>query len=365
MRPWIVLLALLPACGDDDPKGVDAAPDVQYGSFIKVTLAASDVPIAPQMWTTNVDIDTDTSMLCKAPKDGAYCMVTATDMTLANGVTLRGHGSKPLVLLATGKFDLEGTIDVSSKRDAAPGAGAALAASCLSTMPATVNSGGFGGSFMGKGGDGGAVDGNKGVAAPALTARPMTLRGGCPGGSGSTATAGVAAGTGGAGGGVVDIIASTITVNGTINASGAGGGGGPAQKSGGGGGGSGGMIVLDVASPQDVTAGSNQAIWLYANGGGGGQGGTGGTVAGSGPGEDGQDPSNPAVQALGGRNTSRDGGRGGLGSAGSVQLSGGDQALSPANNGGGGAGGGGAGFIHAPDSLQAHGALVAPSATYP
>lgn len=370
MRLWMALLALLlPGCGGDDQNG-NPSPK-QYGSFIKVNVKdpSAVLNLPPMILPTSAPIDTGSSLLCSTNHDqpDKYCVIVGTTITVAQGATFRAYGTKPLILLATTTFDLEGTLDVSSKHDGSAtqaGAGALPASACPNTTAATVNSGGFGGSFMGKGGDGGAVDGAKGTAAPGLTAPPSMLRGGCPGGNGSTATAGSTAGVGGAGGGAVTIIAGKITVNGTIDASGAGGGGGPAQKSGGGGGGSGGMIVLDAlneSAPPNVAVGSAQTIWLYANGGGGGQGGTGGTLASSGPGDDGKDPSNPMVQALGGRNFTRDGGRGGSGSAGSVQLDG-DPALSATNNGGGGAGGGGAGFIHAP-TMQ--GALVAPPTTYP
>jgi hypothetical protein len=301
MRAWLAMFVTVTACGypplqdlvDANVNGdasIDSLPDSpmpQFGTFIKVAFSSpSDVPTTPLMWTSNINIDTDGSTLCDTHNNQAtrYCVVAATNITLASNRTLTAHGSKPLVLLAISTFDLQGVIDVSSQQGSLPGAGAAAATSCLNTTAAAGNSGGFGGSFGGKGGNGGAIsgttpDGIIGTPAPALAALPTELRGGCPGGTGSSTMAGVAP-VGGSGGGAVAIIAEVIQMNGTINASGAGGKGGPATQSGGGGGGSGGMIVLDAPSIMPGTG----TPWLFANGGGGGQGGTGtGTGAGAGP----------------------------------------------------------------------------------
>lgn len=349
---------------DGAPGAPDALPDAasgtQFGTFIKVTFtSASDIPTMPLMWTSDVDLDTDASTMCNTRNNQAakYCVVAATTITLASAATLRAHGSKPLVLLATSTFDLQGTIDVSSKHDGSPaGAGAAVVASCPNTTAPTGNSGGFGGSFGGKGGNGGPVDGAMGTASPALTVFPTDLRGGCRGGNGSSTTAGTSP-AGGSGGGAVAIIADDLHLNGKINASGAAGKGGPAIKSGGGGGGSGGMIVLDARS---IIPGTSPNIWLFANGGGGGQGGTGAGI-GIGAGDDGTDPIDPTMAVAGGNNTNRSGGAGGTGSYGTVKKDGTD-AGDPVNSGGGGAGGGGAGFIR---TLPIASAIIAPAATTP
>ena len=355
----MVFLATVPACGfhsSSNPNGgqdanggdatIDATPDAsgpEYGTFIKVGFPSiSDVPTATITWTNNMTIDTDGSCDTRNNQASRYCVIVGSSITLASGKTLTVHGSKPLVLLATSTFDLEGTIDVSSKRGGTPGAGAAT--SCPNTTAAAGNSGGFGGSFGGKGGDGGTIagatpDGTKGIAAPALPTLPTYLRGGCPGGNGSSTTAGTAP-AGGSGGGAVLIIAvNMIQMNGTINASGAGGRGGPMIESGGGGGGSGGMIVLDTPL---IVPGAGP-IWLFANGGGGGQGGTGSGAA-SGPGADGQESSAPLTVGTGG-SSSKSGGNGGDGAAGAQAAS---DSGTASNSGGGGAGGGGAGFIRTP-----------------
>jgi hypothetical protein len=272
----MVFLAMVPACGFQSASNTDGgtkppmdakddatpdAPGPEYGTFIKIGFpSASVVPMTTLMWN-NMTIDTDGPM-CDTRNNQAsrYCVIAGSSITLASGKTLIAHGSKPLVLLATSMFDLAGTIDVSSKRGGTPGAGAL--ASCPNTTAAAGNSGGFGGSFGGKGGDGGTIagtpDGTNGIAAPALPTLPTDLRGGCPGGNGSSTTAGIAP-AGGSGGGAVLIIAvDKIQMNGTINASGSGGKGGPNMKSGGGGGGSGGMIVLD--SPM-IVPGTSASIW--------------------------------------------------------------------------------------------------------
>ena len=366
----MALLMLLPACsgGGGDDGGMHPTLDArtEYGSFIKVNLKDPSAVLKMPPMTLPVDapINTDSSPLCSTNHDqqaDKYCVIVGSTVTVAKGTTFRAYGTRPLVLLATTMFDLEGTIDVSSNHDGTAtqaGAGALPASTCPNTTAATGNSGGFGGSFMGKGGDGTAVDGVKGAAA-SVSPQPMDLRGGCPGGDGSSTTVGVIP-TGGRGGGAVAISAhDKIIVNGKINASGAGGQGGPAQKSGGAGGGSGGMIVLDVAQA-GLMVGTGPDIWLFANGGGGGQGGT-GTGINIGAGDSGQESPDPMTRAPGGSNQNRDGGQGGAGSAGTLRLDGG-QALNANNAGGGGGGGGGAGFIYTPN---APGAIVAPPATYP
>lgn len=360
-----LLALLLPACGSNDPNGDAPPPSKQYGSFIQVTLAASDVLNTEQTWTGMVDINTDPSAAatsgCKAPTDGAaYCVIAYSKITLASAATLTAHGSRPLVLLATSSFDLEGTIDVSSGPGRS-GAGAPPPGKCQGTA-ATGHSGGYGGSFGGKGGDGGKpLSGTGeagGVATAPLGSIPKILQGGCPGGAG--ATDGGPGGAGGDGGGAVLIISPMIKVNGKIKASGAGGhgGGSSAAASGGGGGGSGGMIVLDGT----IAAATPPAfeIWLFANGGGGGQGGT-ATGAGTGAGADGGESLAPMIAAPAGNDGNRSGGAGGIGSYGTSRTDG-APAGNAFNSGGGGAGGGGTGFIHMPSNAPAiAGAMFAPA----
>jgi len=312
-------------------------PDAQlcFGSLVRVCFnAADDVPTAPVMLGTT-NIPTDNAPVCHQQNDQAtkYCVIAGTSITTLPSTILRAYGNKPLVLLSLTTADISGNIDVSSRNGIANpiGAGANPTGSdvCTGAIAAAGVSGGFGGSFSGRGGDGESKEGTQGQPAAVQASFPDKLRGGCPGGDGAAS-----GGRGGDGGGAVAIIAMTIQLSGTINASGAGGHGGPAIKSGGGGGGSGGMIFLDTASV--VATGT-----LFANGGGGGQGGS--TTA---AGDDGGESTGPTNTAQGGNNTSNVGGSGGPGSSG-VKLVGTNAIGGSQGNGGGGAGGGAAGFIHA------------------
>jgi hypothetical protein len=355
MRSWIACLALLSACGFkgaaqpmDGDGSVDGSPDIDsgpppdaqlcFGSFMEVCLSALPAAaITISAIDNDLDINTDTATQCD-PGILNYCVVAATAITVAANKKIRGHGARPLVLVALATFALFGEIDVSSSTDGTVrGAGASMAvcANANPPTPATGASGGFGGSFGGRGGDGEDVSGNRGEAAPAV-GFPDSLQGGCPGGAGASG------GAGGLGGGAVGIYAATFNIDGKINACGAGGRGGPQLRSGGGGGGSGGMIVLDVPQSAIVLGGNGR---LFANGGGGGEGGA-GTGPGAGTGADGNPSIGPNVPGTGGGDSSRAGGNGGPGSSGS-QRGGGNAIGQSEDDGGGGAGGGGAGFIHA------------------
>jgi hypothetical protein len=354
--------------GQDGGGGGDMAtePDpLLFGSIFKVRVQSLEaIPPVPLSFDSDTVINTGIDPATNVPypicnqsfdKSDQYCIVAATDITIASGKTLRAIGPKPLVLLATGTFTLNGTIDVSSRHDSSSlpdgsnfGAGSTgTAALCTETTDATVNGGGFGGSFGGAGGDGTSGSGNdeQGVSAPALPLDiiPPTLRAGCPGGRGSSDSTNGTPGVAGKGGGAVAIIAGdVITINGKINASGAGGTGATSAsiKSGGAGGGSGGTIVLDSPS---ITVGSNAELWLFANGGGGGQGtsATPGTQAGA----NGAESLAPYTPANGGNN-SNSGGPGGRGAAGpNTGDEDGKMPASGSSNDGGGGGGGGAGII--------------------
>lgn len=350
-----LVLAAAPACGYPSPQALGdggTQPDASlcYGSYLKVCFSSpGDIPAAPL--TLRDLVDTDGAM-CNPHHDRAsdYCIVAGAGVTVPTRETVRVFGGKPLILLSTTTVDLRGTLDISSSRgEPHPvGAGAASAALCAGATPADHASGGFGGSFGSQGGDGEPVDtirATGGQAAPALSGFPTRLRGGCPGGAGSTDARDATPGAGGSGGGAVLVIAQAIEVTGQINASGAGGRGGPSAKAGGGGGGSGGMIVLDA--PSITGTGS-----LFANGGGGGQGGAVVPSSGSGAGGDGMESSAPRMMALGGH-AGNDGGAGGTGAS-ALYPFGGSAPGGAKAMGGGGAGGGGAGFIHAPGLSEAN-----------
>jgi hypothetical protein len=320
-----------------------------FGSFDLDRICFSVLPAMPVTLAPTAPIDTDHSAMCDPNVNnenmGKFCVISGAGLTLPAGNTLRAFGSKPLVLLSTTTIDLQGDVDVSSNHSAGPmdiGASANPSTLCTNPMAATGNSGGFGGSFGGRGGEGEALDGNGGMPTLAVSF-PTVLRGGCPGGAGSTTVSDATPGAGGSGGGAVALIALLkLDFNGKINASGAGGLGGSAQRSGGGGGGSGGMIVLD--SPL-LTPGPAGVI--FANGGGGAEGGAGsagvGTAAAGAPGGESTAPTTPGQK---GGTTATDGGDGGDGSSGTVRAGGGATGQ-PGDDGGGGGGGGAAGFIRA------------------
>jgi hypothetical protein len=243
-------------------------------------------------------------------------------------------GSRPLILVAVSTITVAATLDVASHRVSGQhGAGSPSPECTFGTLPPGGNGGGgAGGSFGGRGGDGGGATARGIAGTPTV---PTEIRGGCPGQRGAS-LGGVSVSQFGAGGGAIYLIANeSITITGTINASGAGasatGFSGGGTGLGGGGGGSGGMIGLDAAI-LDISG------RVFANG-GGGAGGTGG--GGGNGGSFGQDPSAPLVAAPGGI-ANNNAGPGGAGAA-STTLDG--QVGFNGAGGGHGGGGGGAGVI--------------------
>ncbi len=309
-------------------------------------------PTAAPTGTTTLSgaLNTDTDPRCGAQPAGwaaggqpAACFVFASTVNV-NGGGLTVFGVRPLVLFATGTISISAGLNASALGSFnGPGGPSTSCKSFPGGNPQNNNNGGGGGagaSFMSKGGDGG--DGNNGSAnggnAPAADgADPTILRGGCRGQDGGDGNNGDPGGVGGGAGGAVYLVASTITISGSIDVSGGGGGGGSADAGGGGGAGAGGMIVLDA-----TTLNANGT--LMANGGGGGGGADSNTNGGPGA-----DPSvgTPTTPALGG-NAVGAGGPGGNGFAGAINATNGTLGIA---NKGGGAGGGGGGFIKASGAL--------------
>lgn len=273
---------------------------------------------------------------------GEVCVVY-TDQILIQGIgNVRVVGPRPLVLLGVSSVRIDGVLDAASHRaDSTFGAGASTGGACEdvaaggNAVTATDGGGGgAGGSFVGFGGSGGPGGTGTSNTLPAAGASPgspmptpTAIRGGCGGSSGGNSDA-TAGGLAGAGGGAVYLISGgQLTVNGTINASGAGGGAG-AVRTGGGGGGSGGFIGLDAPV---LTIGVNAKI--FAIGGSGASGGSDATAGVSG---------DEAMNAMTPLDTFS-GSTGGPGSAGAIGSAGG--ASGGVNTGGGGAGGGGGGYI--------------------
>jgi hypothetical protein len=324
-------------------------PDAQvcFGTTTLVKICLEAAPTQPLVISTKTQIDTGDTTMCARTTSGAdnYCVLAGTDINIT--ARLRGVGPKPLVLIASGTItsSAAGEIDVGSHRvrdQGEPEAGAGRSAQgCDPSTPPAVGGGGAGGSFLGKGGNGGHVAGGIVDAVAAAVVNTVTeLRGGCPGQDGQ----GTFPGVGGFGGGAVFLIAGTsITFAGTINAAGESGDGGHANVSGGGGGGAGGMIGVDAPM---ISVGL-----LLANGGGGGE----GSRDGNGSDDDGAAGSDPIniIAAPGGFFGNAQGGNGGAGSAGMAGGPGiaGDPGIfsnTGGRRGAGGGGGGGAGIIKVP-----------------
>jgi hypothetical protein len=262
------------------------------------------------------------------------CVVKGTDVDITQRIAIAG--ARPVVIFASNALTVGtgGIVDAAGTTTSG-GPGVDLACDANATAGkdnASGGGGGAGGSFGSRGGAGGNGDGAQGTGggAGAPVARPPALVGGCSGTDGGAGTGGRGGDRGFGGGGIYLIAGRTLSIRGTITASGAGGRGGGVPRSGGGGGGSGGMIML-YAPTVTVAPGSR----IFANGGGGG----GGAKVNQ-AGIDGATPTEPQLPAKGGTGL----GSGGDGGDGAF-LTNAAGAGAPANEGGGG-GGGGAGVIY-------------------
>jgi hypothetical protein len=359
---WIAVLGSI-ACGKVAGNAPDAPPapppdgavvpgdeQVCFGRADRMLMCLLAAPQTALTIDQPIAINTDTSTMC-APATGAasaYCVITATDLTISS--KLLTTGSRPLVLIASRALTVtaNGVIDVGSHATSSVIGAGADPVSCLKGTPPKAPGGGAGGSFLGLGGAGGQGGLNAGVpgGVPGDAATVVSqIRGGCPGQNGTDGAGGH--GTGGHGGGAVYLIADTsIDITGTILATGQGGHGGTARQDinnpagSGAGGGAGGMIGLDAPS---VTIGGV----LLANGGGGGGGGS--VFAGNAGG----DASTPNAAAGGGADSDDGGGNGGNGSPATSPTAPGMVGRAVTSdkadpNPGGGGGGGGAGLILVP-----------------
>jgi hypothetical protein len=344
MRAWALAL-LASGCGFSGPDG-NSLPDgaTCLGTFVSVCTA----PPPDAVTLTNGMIDTsDGAPSSRCLPATAYtttpavdaCVIAGQSITIPMNNTISVTGTRRLILLASASVTIAGVLDAASHRGGSSGPAADTGPCPTNFTDPTVNGqggGGWGGTFGGPGNNGGTTGGQGGIAGSALTI--TELGGGCPGGAGAGATAG----SGGRGGGAVLLLAGqSISIPGTVNASGAGGSGGKVSAAssggGGGGGGAGGMIVLDA---RNVTIAGR----CFANGGGGGAGSS--LIAG----RSGGDPGAPDAAGGGGNNDAAwvggDGGDGGLGTHGPQPGNNGRSITSPVvDAGGGGAGGGGIGII--------------------
>jgi hypothetical protein len=343
---------------------------------------ASDTSVA---WSADVAIDTTTLRISGPGVDGMPDLVFVTsphaphappgpelailylaDWTVAEGVTVRVTGSRPLVVIASGNIELRGVIDagahglVSGPGGAAAGLGQGAGQSGVH-VDDFLDPGGGGaghateGARGGHGCEAGCADvavATGGPGGPAYGDPIVSvLTGGSGGGLGAAGgSLACPPGVGGAGGGAVQLYAvGTITVaaSGGISVGGAGGAGGFAvgcSDSGGGGGGSGGVVYLQARAIE-------LAGVLAANGGGGGS--DGGSSA---EGVAGADGALGAVPAPGG--VPPDGASvGGAGAAGAAAPGPGPDVDGNLNGGGGG---GAVGHVVLHCSDFAGGGLVSP-----
>ncbi len=313
---------------ENDPPDADC-----FGSNLVVVCASSiDEVVLGEL------IDTDVDDRCVDV--AGSCVIVGGRITLQQGSTVRVTGTRPFVLFAD-NLDIRGTLDLSSNAQQT-GANSNAVGCGLGTPPADGGSGGgHGGTFGDVGGRGGSSDGSSGGASPDPK-QFTTLRGGCDGGAGASVGNGL--GAGGASGGAVYLLArESITMSGSINASGAGALG-ATGNAGGGGGGSGGMIGLE--SPT-ILLFDDARIW--ANGGGGGEGSPG--IA---SGSDGGVSIDPAVPAPGGAGTA--GGDGGSGGHGTTAAGQGADSLDR----GGGGGGGSVGIVLLRGTVEGSGTISPP-----
>jgi hypothetical protein len=254
---------------------------------------------------------------------------------------VRITGSRPLIVVASDVVQISKIIDIGSRGRNAGAGGQSIGTGTggNGNTSGMQDSGGGGGGFGTAGAVGGASE--NGMAAGGLpgalhSSMISDFRGGSGGGVGGSA--GACAnnlGTGGAGGGALQIFSAvsiTMTAPGGINAGGGGGlGGCGSSASAGGGGGSGGLIFLEAPT---ITVGGK----LSANGGGGGGGGiNSGGPGGEDDGDNGGDGQLTNMVASGGPGGENNGDRGGNGGAGGAGIT--DPAAgSPQTNGGGGGG---------------------------
>jgi hypothetical protein len=346
--------AALPDAGlpIDAAVAADAPVALCAGTLARVCV---DPPPSSSKNLTMTTIDTAMASMCTpytSPTGTTACVIAGLSITVSSSI--RVIGDRPLILLAADAITIDGKLDVASHR-AAGGAGASLGPCATDSVNPTTTvggggGGGWGGSFGGPGGPGGIGVGNGKGGVPPGTTVPATLRGGCPGGGGAGD-----GGTAGLGGGAVALIAiNTVSIAGTVNASGSPGGGGSASG-GGGGGGAGGMIVLEAATVK-VTG------QCFANGGGGGEGAN--AAADGDPGEASPAPDRPGAGGQGGTMFGGDGGDSAFGKTLGGVVGGVGESIGAAIGGGGG-GGGSAGVIKVIAATQVGTAEIAKVAPPP
>ncbi len=329
--------------GADAAATIDAPPDgppgtTCYGDGLMRLCVLP--PMTDLNITTAMTIDTSSCANLFGNTHGTVCVMAARSVTIAANVTVQG--TYPLLLLGTDALTVAsgGTLEAASHTAATNDViGAGARATCSWAIGngkgntggvALGASGGAGGSFGAAGGGGGASNTFLGASAQQATSSTSVV-GGCAGGSGGV-SGGNGGPAGGAGGGAIYLVTGgTLSISGTINASGAGGHR-AGIGNGGAGGGAGGFVGLDAKIYSASTA------TIFAVGGGGSCGGSTNAAGSTGP-----EATGPAATgACADTGFGGSGGTGGVGAGGPGGVGSSDGA---SLWGGGGGGGGGAGII--------------------
>ncbi len=311
-----------PDTSSDGPQGDGAVESLCFGTEA-IRPCFESVPTDDLL--LNAGFDTDAACPKSATLDGRpMCVLGARTISVQS--TVRITGSLPVVLVATDSLTvaIDATLDLSSSAvNNRQGAGSPGTA-CANSPAGGTFGGAAGGTFGARGGNGGSGSGEAGGVAPGV--QVVSFDGGCPGGALVQSFAG-------RGGGAVYLLAPSITINGTILATGGGGRGG-LMGSGGAGGGSGGSIAIEAGAL--VLGGQAR---LVATGGGGGSG-----SCSASPGVAGDDADSDVLAFGGpGPGNAGDGGDGGFQL---VQAGAGDPGAKQCGGGGGGGGAGTIQFFH-------------------
>jgi hypothetical protein len=213
-------------------------------------------------------LDTTNDARCLAGSSQT-CVVVVTSFQIVAGQTLQVTGTKPLIVVSIGDLVIQGTLDArgedgTSTAVGGPGAHPQLASLIdtryISADPAC-------GAGQATAGGRSACPGRTGNGG---TNYPLALSGGYVGGTGAYNGANRPVTFGGMGGGAVRLVSlcGSITITGSIDASGGGGdSAGAAAFGGGAGGGSGGTVWLHATS---IQFDARSSINLSGGGGGGG-----------------------------------------------------------------------------------------------
>jgi hypothetical protein len=339
--------------GIDSPKVIDAPPGcfgVDAPPFrtmcIPVEVVVPETVTLTTVITTGGVVNSCT-YVDKSDPARELCVIAADNIDVMTDY--KAVGSRPLVLLARKTLTIaqSGILELAGHASDAPASpitpAGANETSCTGDAGGPANGplgagGGAGGSFATRGGAGGANGSGIATTGDAPIMNPP-LRGGCRGGDGGNNTTS-GGGFGGNSGGAIYLLATMMTIDGQINASGGGGRGVAIPGAGGGGGGSGGMILMWSAAP--IALGTSARV--FAIGGGGGLGGS------TQSGQIGDDPGGPTDPATATPTTLGPSAGGG----GTVDADGnpGVQGTTTSGPNGGGGGGGGVGFIRAMPPMQ-------------